>query len=92
MSAISDFVAKQNAHNDRQDKALEGISGDIKAQAELIAKIQNSPGTLSPEDQKALDDLDARNEAVTGKLEALDAMTPPAPPADTGGTPNIPPV
>lgn len=80
MSVISDFAAKQNAFNDRMDAAVAGIQGDVQALNDLITKLQNSPGTITPEDQASLDALQARAQTVTDKLEALDALTPPTPP------------
>ncbi len=80
MSAISDFAAKQNAHNDRVDTALTGIQGDVKFLQDTIDKLQNSPGAITPEDQALLDALDARADVTASKLEALDALNPPVPP------------
>jgi len=95
MSKISEFAAAQNAYNDRADAAVAGIQssvsgvqGDVTAMKELIEKLQNSPGELTPEDQKTLDELSARSgpavdklEAAASALKALDEMTPPPPPA-----------
>ena len=80
MSAISDFAAKQNAFNDRLDKAVEGVTGDVAELNRMIKQLQDNPGPISPEDQALLDQLQARGETVTAKLEALDALTPPAVP------------
>lgn len=80
MSAISDFAAKQNAFNDRIDTAVQGLTGDVTALKDEITKLQNSPGTITPEDQASLDAIQARTDAITTKLEALDALTPPTPP------------
>lgn len=94
MSVISDYAAKQKAYNDRQSAAtdklgvgLEGITGDIKTLNDKITELQNSPGGVTPEDQKLIDEIEAQGEAVATKLEtaatafeALDALTPPTPP------------
>ncbi len=80
MSAISDFAAKQNAFNDRQDAAITDLQGDVQTLNDKITELQNSGGQITPEDQKLLDDITARGEAITTKLEALDALTPPNPP------------
>lgn len=80
MSAITDFAAKQKEFNDRQDAAVQGLTDDVKFLNDKLTAIQNSPGTLSPEDQAALDEALARTEALTTTLEALDSQTPPAPP------------
>lgn len=81
MSAISDFAARQSAFNDRIDAAITGLQGDVKFLQDTIDKLQNTPGTITPEDQALLDQIDQRADAVATKLEALDALTPPAPPA-----------
>lgn len=80
MSAISDFATKQNAFNDRMDAAVTGLQGDVKTLNDKITALQNSPGTVTPEDQKLLDDIQARSSAIADKLDALDALTPPTPP------------
>lgn len=80
MSAISDFAAKQNAFNDRQDTAIADLTADVQALNDKITELQNSPGAITPEDQALLDAIVTRGENVTAKLEALDALTPPKPP------------
>lgn len=81
MSAISDFAAKQNAHNDAIDQSISGLQADIQALNDAIKKLQDSAGQITPEDQALLDAIDARGQTVADKLAALDALTPPAPPA-----------
>lgn len=81
MTAISEFAAKQNAHNDAIDAAVAGITDDIKVLNDTIAKLQASAGTITPEDQALLDALEVRGQTVADKLSALDALTPPPPPA-----------
>lgn len=81
MSAISDYATKQNAHNSKIDEAILGLVGDFKTLNDLIAKLQGSPGSITPEDQASLDALEARGQAIEDKLTALDALTPPTPPA-----------
>lgn len=80
MSAISDFATKQNEFNTRIDNAIAGLQGDITTLNDLITKLQNSPGSITPEDQASLDALQTRAQAVADKLDALDALTPPTPP------------
>lgn len=80
MSSISDFAAKQNAFNDRQATAIDGLVGDVKSLNDKIEELQNSPGAITPEDQALLDALEVRADAMTAKIEALDAQTPPAVP------------
>src|SRR6185369_5237687 len=74
MSAISDFAAKQTAFNDRQDAAVTDLQGDVQVLNDKITELQNSNGQITPEDQKLLDDITARADAITTKLEALDAL------------------
>jgi methyl-accepting chemotaxis protein len=81
MSAISDFAAAQKSFNDRIDSAVSGLSDDISQLNAKIEELQTSPGTITPEDQALLNELQQRGEAIATKLEALDAMTPPTPPA-----------
>lgn len=80
MSAISDFATKMNEHNTKVDAAVDGLTADIKTLNDKITELQNSAGTISPEDQAILDELEARGAAVSAKLAALDALTPPAAP------------
>lgn len=80
MTKVSEFAAAQSAHNDRMGVALDGISTDIAALNAKIAELQNSAGQITPEDQTLLDALQAQGEALAGRIEAADAMTPPAVP------------
>ena len=79
-SAIAEFAAKQNAFNDRIDTAITDLQGDVQTLNDTIKALQNSAGAVTPEDQALLDNLQARAQTVTDKLEALDALTPPKPP------------
>ncbi|HWH75890.1 MAG TPA: hypothetical protein VNT76_00915 [Candidatus Binatus sp.] len=80
MSKISEFAAKQNEHNDKIDKAIEGISGDISFLKATIEKLQNTPGDVTADDQALLDALETRVNATTEKLAAIDDLTPPVAP------------
>ena len=70
MSAISDFAAKVNAN-------FKTLNDEIQALDDKIVALQNSPGTLTPEDQKALDDIVASSAALVTKGAAV---VPPVPP------------
>lgn len=79
------------AHKQKMDafmvdlgNAIDGVRGDIDTQAALIKQLQESPGTITPEDQAILDQLESNQQALVGKIQAVDAMTPPAPPPVTG--------
>lgn len=100
MSQITDFENRVNVAfsglNEQTTAAVESIAGlaeDLDFLKAEIARIQNSPGTLSPEDQAALDriegrlsDVSANVNGVVGTLRTLDSATtrpptlPPQPP------------
>ena len=75
MSKISEFATSQNAFNDRLDAAVAGVSADIDGLKAEILKLQNTAGSITPEDQALLDGIQARTDAIATKLEALDAAT-----------------
>lgn len=77
MSAIQDFIAAQNDFNARLGTAMDGITGDVAALNAKITELQANLGNLSPEDQAALNVLQAQGQALAERLEGLDALTPP---------------
>lgn len=78
---IDDFNAAMTTFFDRQDVAVTDLQGDVKSLSDQIAALQASAtGTLSSSDQALLDALAARAQAITAKLDALDALTPPTGP------------
>ena len=81
MSKISEFAEKQTQFNNRIEAAIAGVASDVDPLKAKIDELQNTPGEITPEDQALLDDLQARAEALASRLEALDALTPPPPPA-----------
>lgn len=82
MSAISEFAAQQEAFNARLDAAVTDIQGDVASLKQQIADLLASAGTISPEDQAALEALNARSSEIASKLEALAAETPPPVPTE----------
>lgn len=79
---IQTYATAQAAVNKRVADATAGLTGDIEGLNALIKTLQDSQGTISPEDQTTLDQLQAAGEAMATKIEALDAITPPVvPPA-----------
>lgn len=80
MSAISDFAAKVKVHQDAEDAAIAGLTGDVANLNAQIAALQASQGTITPADQAFLDGIEARGQAISDKLAALDALTPPVAP------------
>lgn len=82
MSAVSEFATKQNAFNDQIDTAINGLVGDVSGLKDLIAQLQSTQGTITPEDQALLDQIQARTEQIASRLTDLDNQTPPAVPAE----------
>ncbi len=80
MSQVSEFAAKQAAHQERIDAAVTGVSGDVTALNELIVQLQSTQGQITAEDQALLDQIETKGAAVAERIEALDALTPPKPP------------
>lgn len=70
MSQISDFAAKVEAN-------FASTKSGIQALDDKIVAFQNSPGTLSPEDQAALDAIVADSATLA---TAANAVVPPVPP------------
>lgn len=81
MSAISDFAAKQAAHNTAIDTALSDIQVEIKTLNDQITALQNSAGQVTPADQALLDGMETTVAALQAKAQALDNLTPPTPPS-----------
>ncbi len=79
MSQITDWAAKEQANLDSISKTLDGIVAGIAALDVLIQNFQNSPGTLSPSDQAALDAIVASSGNLVTKSAAI-SVTPPTPP------------
>ncbi len=77
MSAISDFAAKQKAHNEKLATSIDGLVADVQSLNDKITELQNNPGPISPEDQATLDELEAQGAALSEKAAALDELTPP---------------
>lgn len=94
MSKLSDYLGSQKTWNARQEASVDsivasqaGIVGDVAELVRLIAELQNSPGGVTPEDAATIDELQAKGEALTSKVEgvasalaALDAERPPVVP------------
>ena len=86
VNSIADFVAAQNAYNDRIDAAITAIAAEVGQMNDLITTLNNNPpfqGQLSADDQAALESLEAHGESIAEKLEALEA--PPVAPVTALG-------
>lgn len=80
MSEISDFAARVDAAFTDISNAVEGVTLDIQALKDEIGKLQDSSGKISAEDQLTLDGIEARANAASEKLKALDDLTTPPEP------------
>lgn len=81
MSAISEFSERQQKHNQRIAAGLDAIVADVRGLQALIEKLQGTPGAITPADQALLDQIDAGMDALATRVEGVDELTPPAPPA-----------
>lgn len=79
MKQVEDFEARQKARNEALAGGLGKIKADIKVLDDKITAFQNSPGTLSPEDQKRLDDLETTSQALLDSVTAIDEQHPDEP-------------
>ena len=79
MSAITDWAAKEDADLTAINATLDGIVTGVAGLDELIKQLQNSPGTLSPEDQAVLDRIEAASAALVTKAGAIDTSAPKPP-------------
>lgn len=81
MEAITAFAKRVNDAFDAISTSVDGLTDDVAFLKEQIAALQNSPGTITPEDQATLDGVQARVDVLAGKLAALDSTTsrPPTP-------------
>lgn len=78
MSEVTDRTAKIQADLDATSADLDTLAAGVKALDDIIIAFQNSPGTLSPADQAALDDIVTRSAALRAKAESI-STAPPAP-------------
>ena len=79
---IKTFAAAVKASFDKIGTAVDGLTQDIKTLNDKITQLQNSPGTITPEDQALLDEVQAQAGSIADKVAALDDQTA-APPAPT---------
>lgn len=80
MSAISDYSAKQTAFNAELKSDLSALSDKMDALNALITTLQNSAGTVTPEDQATIDQLQAAGQDLVTQADALAGKTPPVVP------------
>lgn len=82
MSAVTDFTTAVQTSLAKVNADLDVISTGITALDAQIQALQNSPGTLTPADQSALDSISAASTALAAKADAVvPAVAPPVPAA-----------
>lgn len=79
MSQLSDELAAVQANLDATSATLTNVAAGVLALDQIINDFQNSPGTLSPEDQAALDKIQSASNALAAQASAI-STTPPTPP------------
>ena len=79
MSKITDFATKEQADLAAVSASLDAVVTGITALDELIKNFQNSPGTLSAEDQAALDGIQTASADLVTKAGGI-STTPPTVP------------
>ena len=82
MSKITDWAANMQVSLAAVSATLDSIVAGVAALDTLITNFQNSPGTLAPADQAALDGIQAASAALVTKSAAI-SVAPPTPPAAT---------
>lgn len=75
MSQISDYSDRVNAKLDSLATSVDGVVADVASLKKKIDDLQNSPGTITPEDQKLLDDIQSRVTSLADKVKTLDEAT-----------------
>ena len=81
MSAIKEFSEKVTTAFDEIGASVDGVAADVTALKAKIDELQNSPGSITPEDQALLDQIQAKATDVANKVKSLDDATenPPTP-------------
>lgn len=77
--AIQQFANRVEAKFDEIGASVDGIVADVQFLKDKITELQNSAGTVTPEDQARLDAIEARIGTLAGKTAELDASTESAP-------------
>ena len=83
MSQLSDELAAVQANLDATSATLTSVAAGVLALDQIINDFQNSPGTLSAEDQAALDKIQSASNALTAQASAISTAPPTPPPPPT---------
>lgn len=76
LMSISDQLAQEDANLTAIGTKLDSIATGIAALDALIQAFQNSPGTLSPADQAALDAIVNKSTALKAQADAISTAAP----------------
>lgn len=79
MSAITDWAAREQANLDAVSGRLDDVVTGIQKLNTMITDLQNSPGKLTPEDQKALDNIESFSGGLVKKAADISVNAPAAP-------------
>lgn len=77
MSSINDFYVIQNDFIEQMADSVRALNEDIKNLNAKVMEIQSSPGEVTQDDQKLLNDLQVQAEQLADSLHTLDKLTPP---------------
>lgn len=76
MSQISTFAATVQTAFDKVSADLDTIQTGITNLDTLITQLQNSPGSITPQDQALLDQIQAASAALATKADAVNVTAP----------------
>lgn len=88
---IQNFATATQANLNALDAKLTDLQNGISNLDQLIIQFQNSPGTLSEQDQAFLDQIQAQSAALVAKANAISVVPPSTTPPGTPGTGPVPP-
>lgn len=77
--ALKDSLEQLKADNTAIRESVDNIAADIAALDAKITQLQNSPGTISPEDQALLDEIVGLSAGLKTKVADVAASHPEAP-------------
>lgn len=75
-STIQAWADQENKVIASTAAALTNVSAGVAALDTMITDFQNSPGTLSPSDQAALDGIQAASNALLAQTTAINTTAP----------------
>lgn len=81
MTKLSDFLEQQKAYNDQMDAFISAVSNDVNHLHDVILNLQDSLGSISPEDQLVIDQLQKQSKDLLNKMSSIDNLTPPPTPS-----------